>query len=188
VNEEKQRIRNLIKERRTSLSKEEISEAGRCLAELFFEIPDEDLKKALKHAKTIGLYRAVGGEVPCDMLAGELEKRGFKTAFPRVEESGIVFRTASVSDETSFAPGAFNIPEPLATCGEAAPEVVIVPALAYNDEGARLGMGGGYYDKYSAAHKAFYIGVVYDFQICSQIPVEEHDMYVDLILPLETEE
>ena len=74
-------------------------------------------------------------------------------------------------------------------------DIVIVPAIAYNDEGIRLGQGGGYYDRLwkdlggdSPDRKNVIVGICYDFQMISSIPVDENDMVCDVIFAVPTEE
>lgn len=92
--------------------------------------------------------------------------------------------------EMDFSIGAYNIPEPRKDMRKVMPEeidLMIVPAVAFTDDGIRLGQGGGYYDRFlnkmAAKNKAPYtIGVCYDFQIYSALPVESHDYAVDCVL------
>ena len=62
-------------------------------------------------------------------------------------------------------------------------DVVVLPAVAYNEEGTRLGMGGGYYDRFigSLDKKPYMLGICYEFQICSDLPVTDHDITADFL-------
>ncbi|MBO4407648.1 MAG: 5-formyltetrahydrofolate cyclo-ligase, partial [Clostridiales bacterium] len=85
----------------------------------------------------------------------------------------------------------FGIAEPDESCILADPssiDMIILPAVAYNDEGVRLGMGGGYYDRFCSSCNAVTVGICYDFQINSSIPVEDHDLCVDYLFVVETED
>lgn len=62
-------------------------------------------------------------------------------------------------------------------------DLIIVPGLAFDREGYRLGYGGGYYDTFLAKHpKAYTVGVAYPFQLVDQVPTEPHDARLDQIL------
>ena len=87
-------------------------------------------------------------------------------------------------EKTSLRLGAFHIEEP----AEGAPadpesmELIIVPAVAYDRRGNRLGRGRGFYDRLLASTKATTIGVAYDFQLVDEIPVEPHDSPVHFVI------
>ena len=67
-------------------------------------------------------------------------------------------------------------------------DLIVVPAVAFDKTGLRLGRGGGYYDKFLKKHaRAMLIGVGYDFQLGDQVPAERHDQKVHrIILPSQT--
>ena len=106
----------------------------------------------------------------------------------------MVFCDCKALDESCFKTGAFGIKEPLDSLAPVDPEsidIVVLPAVAYNEEGTRLGQGKGYYDRFYAGikgKKPLLLGVCYDFQISSEIPVEEHDITADVIIAVPTAE
>ncbi|MDE6049766.1 MAG: 5-formyltetrahydrofolate cyclo-ligase, partial [Paramuribaculum sp.] len=61
-------------------------------------------------------------------------------------------------------------------------EMVVVPAIAYDRTGNRVGRGKGYYDRLMQHSKALKVGVGYDFQLVDEIEVEEHDVPVDIVI------
>lgn len=62
-------------------------------------------------------------------------------------------------------------------------DLIIVPGLAFNEQGMRLGYGGGYYDNFLIQHpKALRLGIFYPFQKVEQLPVEDHDFKLDEVL------
>jgi len=61
-------------------------------------------------------------------------------------------------------------------------DIVVVPAVAFDLQGHRLGYGKGYYDRFLKKTKAVKVGVAYDFQIVEKLPAEQHDIPVDLII------
>ncbi len=88
----------------------------------------------------------------------------------------------------SMEPGAMGIPEPPATCPVAEPQVLLVPLLAFDARGWRLGYGGGFYDaKLRALHMragepVLAIGLAFDEQELEAVPHGTHDERLDLIL------
>ena len=194
ISEEKKAVRAEVRRRRLQLDDEFLNEVDKELPQDIFSLEDDDFQARLKSAKRIALYRATGGELPCDGLAKALMKMGKICCFPRVEGDEMVFCDCDSLDEKCFKTGAFGILEPLGTIDPADPgsiDIVVLPAVAYNEEGTRLGQGKGYYDRFYAGIKGpkpFLLGVCYDFQISSEIPVEEHDITADVIIAIPTAE
>jgi 5-formyltetrahydrofolate cyclo-ligase len=84
-----------------------------------------------------------------------------------------------------LAPGKFNIPEPQATPECEAPnrlDLALVPGVAFDLQGRRLGRGKGFYDRLLKTIQAKTCGVAYDHQLVDQIPVQPHDISVNCIL------
>jgi 5-formyltetrahydrofolate cyclo-ligase len=194
ISEEKKAVRTEIRRRRLQLDDEFLNEIDKELPKAVFSLDDDDLRSRLKSAKRIALYRATGGEVPCDGLAEALMKKGKTCCFPRIEGDDMVFCDCSDLGDSCFKTGTFGIKEPLETIAPVdaqSVDIVVLPAVAYNEEGTRLGQGKGYYDRFYAGikgKKPFLLGVCYDFQISSEIPVEEHDITADVIVAIPTAE
>ncbi|MBD5290875.1 MAG: 5-formyltetrahydrofolate cyclo-ligase [Bacteroides sp.] len=87
-------------------------------------------------------------------------------------------------DEQRLELGSFHIEEPTGsdTVGIDEIEMVVVPAVAYDRLGNRLGRGKGYYDRLLADTRATKVGVAYDFQLFDVIPSEPHDVRMDLVI------
>lgn len=87
-------------------------------------------------------------------------------------------------DESRLELGAFHIEEPSGndTVDADSIELIIVPAVAYDRSGNRLGRGKGFYDRLLQESKATKIGVAYEFQIYDELPVEPHDVPVDFVI------
>lgn len=89
-------------------------------------------------------------------------------------------------DEQRLAIGSFHIEEPTGsdTASMADIEMVVVPAVAYDRRGNRVGRGKGYYDRLLAETRATKVGVAYDFQLMDEgeIPAEPHDVRVDIVI------
>ncbi len=87
-------------------------------------------------------------------------------------------------DRTRMHVGAFRIEEPTGsdTVDPQEMELIIVPAVAYDRNGNRIGRGKGYYDRLLSRTKALRIGVAYDFQLVDDIEAEPHDIPVDIVI------
>jgi 5-formyltetrahydrofolate cyclo-ligase len=87
-------------------------------------------------------------------------------------------------DESRLELGSFHIEEPTGnnTVDPSEIELVVVPAVAYDRRGNRLGRGKGFYDRLLKSTKATKIGIGYEFQLVDEVPVEPHDVGVDMII------
>ena len=194
VKEEKARIRKEIKRRRSLLSSSVLSDIEKTLPEFVSAIDDSELKKELKIAKRIALYRSVNGEVPVDGLAEFFMSQGKKCCFPRIENDTMVFCDCNSLKDDEFDQSSFGIKEPASSKPVVDPksiDVVVLPAVAYNEEGTRLGMGGGYYDRYFGSlgsDRPYLLGICYEFQICSDVPGTDNDISADFIAVIPEEE
>ena len=186
IEEEKSRIRKEIKRRRQELSSKVLSGIDDMLPEFIAAIDDAELKSKLKKAKRIALYRSLNGEVPVDSLAEFLMDKGIICCFPRVEGDSMVFCDCDDLDK-DFEEASYGIKEPVKSKTAVNPkdiDVVVLPAVAYNEEGTRLGMGGGFYDRFVEScgkDRPYLLGICYEFQICSNVPSTEHDLAADFI-------
>lgn len=87
-------------------------------------------------------------------------------------------------DESRLALGSFHIEEPTGNDMSAIDdiEMIVVPAVAYDRSGNRVGRGKGYYDRLLADSRARKVGVAYDFQLVDEIDSEPHDVRVDVVI------
>lgn len=87
-------------------------------------------------------------------------------------------------DESRLELGAFHIEEPTGSDTVNADEIelIVVPGVAYDRKGHRLGRGKGFYDRLLAESKATKIGIAYEFQIVDEIPTEPHDISMDIVI------
>ena len=194
IEEEKKKIRKEIKRRRRELSSNTLSAIDKSLPGFISAIGDKELVKTLKNAKRIALYRAFDGEVPVDSLARFFMDKGIRCCFPRIENNGMVFCDCQSLDDSEFEVSSLGIKEPVSSKSPVDPkdiDVVVLPALAYNEEGTRLGAGGGFYDRYIGSlgsKRPYLLGICYEFQICSDVPSDEHDISADFIAVIPEEE
>ena len=164
IKEEKSGIRKEIIRRRSSLSSKVLNEIERSLPAFISGIEDDELQRRLGNAKRIALYRSFNGEVPVDGLARDFMAKGIRCCFPRIENGSMSFFDCESLEDGEFVTSSIGIKEPAPGKPEASGrsiDVVVLPAVAYNEEGARLGMGGGYYDRYLEKYQIRTLGICY---------------------------
>lgn len=140
----------------------------------------EDLD--LSPGSTVGGYHAHWDEADPALLLARLVELGCAIALPRVVAKDAPLEFHHVPDGAVLAPGSFGIPEPLAHWPRAVPDVLLVPLLAFDGAGRRLGYGGGFYDRTLAALNVPAIGIAYAGQEVPSLPAEPHDMALSAIL------
>jgi 5-formyltetrahydrofolate cyclo-ligase len=133
--------------------------------------------EAYRQAVTIGLYSPVLNEVQTEHVARRCLIDGKRLVYPRVAGAGLEF--VEVSGAGGLAPGAFGILEPTGTriLPVAGLDVLVVPGVAFDLAGHRLGYGKGYYDRALAACRPEMerVGFAYEFQVVGQLPADPHD-------------
>lgn len=133
-------------------------------------------------ARVVALYAALPGEIPMDAIAESVLAGGRSLALPRME--GDRLRFAQVESWRNLARGRFGILEPPAAAPEvafASNDLILLPGVAFDARGGRLGRGGGHYDRAIAALRPtpHRIGVGFAFQLVAHVPVEPCDQRVD---------
>ncbi len=138
------------------------------------------------HAQVVLLYVPVRGEADTSALAEAGRRAGKRLLLPRVERAARrlwLHRWDGTADQ--LAPGAYGIPEPRPDLPREAPAavgLVVVPGVAFDRGGYRLGYGGGYYDRLlPELAGAVKIGLGYGFQLVERIPAEPHDVRLDAV-------
>jgi 5-formyltetrahydrofolate cyclo-ligase len=141
--------------------------------------------------KTVAAYVAIPGKGEIDPAAAlaDCRARGAVAALPRVSAAPPRLRFHRAGAGDALTRGPFGLAEPDAAAPEIAVEaidVMIVPGLAFDRAGRRLGWGGGYYDEAAgrlrAAGRGFLVGLGYDFQLVPRCPADERDVAVDCVV------
>lgn len=130
-------------------------------------------------------YAAMPEEFDPKPLLDALRTRGAVICLPRIED-GASLTLHACEVETSLESGPYGLRQPKADAPRMNPDsldLIIVPGVAFDARGARVGMGGGYYDRLLAAHPSAYrIALAFDFQIAEKIPELPHDQRVDTVI------
>ena len=174
---DKTELRREIRARKRAMTEAEIEERSAKLAQLFFA------SEAYQNAKTIYGYLPYNQEVRTVPMLERALKDGKKVAVPKVYGDEMKF--LYLDDLNAVAKGYAGIPEPIADEPLAQDEtaLVLMPGLAFDPQGHRIGYGGGFYDKFLAAEPNHpTLALCYEFQMLPKLDVEDHDIPVDTVL------
>ena len=174
---DKTELRREIRARKRAMTEAEIEERSARLARLFFA------SGAYQNAKTIYGYLPYNQEVRTVPMLERALKDGKMVAVPKVYGDEMKF--LYLDDLTAVAKGYAGIPEPIADEPVAHDEtaLVLMPGLAFDPQGHRIGYGGGFYDKFLAAEPNHpTLALCYEFQMLPKLDVEDHDIPVDTVL------
>lgn len=188
LREEKRALRRAMAEQRDRLPPERRSFLGAQAAEAFLELAES------RAAKTIAGFVSTRSEIETGPVLEALRKRGHEVVLPRVS-TGLLpprLRFHRALDRSELVFGIFGLLEP----SQDAPEVpaheidlFMVPGLAFDARGIRVGYGGGYYDELAAyvrahpdATNARFVGFGFDFQVVDVCPSGEWDVALDAVV------
>ena len=145
--------------------------------------------KAFREAKTVCCYVALPYEVQTWRMIEQMLVRGKRVVVPVAQPRTKRLRLSEVRDlAKDLAPGAFGVWEPVRSAMRPVPvralDLVLVPGLAFDRQGHRLGHGHGYFDRFLARlpEAARTVGLAYRFQLLDHLPAAAHDHAVQTIL------
>lgn len=142
---------------------------------------------SFQQAKTVFAYASMPDEVQLGALLTYCLSHGKRVALPLITGKGLM-EAVNLPELSDLVPGKFGIltvrpdQQEIIPAGEI--DFVVVPGAAFSPEGDRLGLGGGYYDRYlmEKAPQAFRAALTFDGQVTADVPMEAHDATVNLIL------
>lgn len=136
------------------------------------------------NAKAVLLYASFGSEVATRPLLESAWSEGKTAGLPRMELRHLTVH--QVAPDTLLAANRFGVPEPgpdTPVLGPTDVALAVVPGLAFDRRGGRLGYGGGYYDRLlGTVSHAFRVGVAYDVQVVGHLPTTHLDMPMDALV------
>jgi 5-formyltetrahydrofolate cyclo-ligase len=145
-------------------------------------IPPDCLRR-LPRDGVVASYCPIGGEIDPAAIEAQLAAAGHPIAYPRVERANAPLRFHLAPTPADWEVGPHGIRQPSATTAPVRPALILVPLLAFTRAGARLGQGGGYYDRTLAASPdAWALGVAWSVQERGDIPLETWDRPLDAIV------
>ncbi len=178
--------RDLLKQRKL-LTSEEVSRRSGIIVSRFLETLDSYHLEGLR----IGIYRSLPFEVELRALEKGLRTRGVQLSYPRMKNSEWI-EFVEVPEEKkaeqpeSWKSGPYGISEPcpeLPALELEALDVILVPGVAFGENGERIGMGKGYYDRFLTQEpQALRVALAFDFQVFPNLPQKPTDQPVHWIL------
>ena len=174
---DKKTLRTQIREQKRAMTPEQIEKASQALTEQFLAL------EVYRNAKTLYGYLPYNQEVRTVPILARALADGKQVAVPKVY--GDEMRFIYLTDLSQVATGYAGIPEPIADepIADDPAALVLMPGLAFDKEGHRIGYGGGFYDKFLNAEPTHpTVALCYAFQMVEDLPTEEFDVPVDRVL------
>jgi 5-formyltetrahydrofolate cyclo-ligase len=174
---DKKDLRRMIREKKRAMTEEQIVAASRRLGALFAKHP------LYRTARTIYGYLPYNQEVRTVPILEQALKDGKRVAVPKV--IGDEMKFIYIEDFSCIVPGYCGIPEPVENGPEAhdSTALVLMPGLAFDPQGHRLGYGGGFYDRFLSAEPNHpTLALCYDFQMLEHLQTESFDIPVDCVI------
>ena len=174
---DKKELSSLIKTLKKQHSKESVLEQSQLI------LSKLENHQSFVEAETVMLYSSLPDEVDThDFLERWRNKK--RIILPTVVGDDII--PVELSKETDFAIGDFNILEPQNEPYNGNYDLIVVPGVAFDKNGNRIGRGKGYYDRFLCKHlEVKRIGICFDFQLVDEVPTEDNDIRMDEIISLE---
>lgn len=178
----KDEARSLIKEQKRKLNSDDIELYSRLVSDMFFE------QGFYLDAKVIYVYLSYNQEIETKFIVERALADGKVVAAPKVLSDGVMeFYEITSFDDIEL--GYQGIPEPTGKTPMADYKdvLILMPGLAFDKSGNRIGYGGGFYDRYIARYESKgtnfkTVALAYDFQIFDSLDVEEFDKKVDTLI------
>ncbi len=178
----KERLRKRVLAARMGLDRGQVEGGGQAILEKVLGL------EAYRRAKLVHTYvSSKENEVDTRALIGTCLAQGKRVAVPVVMPGTRTMAHALVDSLDQFAVGPWGLaqPDPAAAIwlpSEARIDLVVVPGLAFDRRGHRIGWGGGYYDRFLAQVQTIKIGLCYDELVLDCIPGEPHDVLMDMVV------
>jgi 5-formyltetrahydrofolate cyclo-ligase len=177
----KEKIRKDLIEKRSKLPKRKVLERSKKISDKFFNL------KEFNKATNIFFYVSYDNEVNTHNMIKKCLSLGKNVVVPICDAEDSSMSLSKIEKWSDLEPGSFNILEPKmdkireVTIYDI--DLTIIPGIGFDEQGFRLGHGFGYYDKLlKDSTNAINIGLAFEIQIVEKIPIETHDLPVDLII------
>jgi 5-formyltetrahydrofolate cyclo-ligase len=178
----KKALRERLMAQRKCLPPEEIKAASGIIGKKLISLPE------VRKADIIMAYASFGCEVSTEALIGELVSLGKKITLPVTVRETTELIPVFVDGETKLSENSLGVPEPLlSAAGRSDPgkiEIILVPGVAFDRSGNRIGFGYRYYDRFmeSLSPETVKIALAFDMQLVEGFTPEPHDVPVDIIV------
>jgi 5-formyltetrahydrofolate cyclo-ligase len=181
VRHRKSGLRAAMWERLATLTESDIQSRSRSVCLRLATVPH------FVEAQRILVYVSTGHEVMTHQLTRDLLAEGREVSVPYYHVVKRHYMAYQIADfDRDLSPGKFGILEPKPDPGHVTPlgrfDAVLVPGLAFDAAGHRLGRGMGYFDHILSSIHGIRIGLAYDCQIVTEVPTDTHDMHMDFLV------
>ena len=180
LTDDKRKIRKEILALRNALPRAKVELMSRNICRRFARLP------VVQDCSSVMIFLSFGSEINTDYLIQWLWKQKKKVFVPLCKPETRAMDILSIATFADVEPGYFGIREPKKSlCPPVAKEsidLVVVPAVAFDRRGYRVGYGGGYYDRFLAGMDVPRIGLAFSCQIVAEVPVDTHDLAVQGIV------
>ena len=174
----KQALRDAAKQRRRAIPEDEIAKKSARICAYLLEVIDG--------CDPVMAYVSKPPEVDTHPFIRDLLREGRRVVVPIIEKETRTLRLSYLQDTTLLVKSTFHVPEPI---GNEIPaqasdiRTVIIPLLAFDRRGNRLGYGAGYYDRFLAQNPGIKkIGVAFSCQETDSVPGDENDVRIDIVV------
>lgn len=182
MHQEKRELRKRVRRRLSALSDAQIFEQSYAACLKLFQQP------AWREAQSVMLYMALPGELDPIHALIEALRMGKQVSVPRCRSDQSQLMDAVRIDTLNFAraDSQYGLQEPAR--GEIVPsqdlDLILVPGLAFDEHGGRLGRGAGFYDRYlhGVGAKTVLVGFAFEDQVTAQLPMEDHDHHMPFLV------
>lgn len=181
IREYKRKIRKDIIKTRDCINENKKEKLDKILKETLFE------SEYYRHAKKIFMYVSYGSEIETHDIITESINQGKEIYIPRTKFETKLMNAVRFQSFNQLVKDRYGILEP----SEEEPfidpnelDLIIVPGVAFDKNGGRLGYGAGYYDRYFGriSDNVLKVALAYDFQLISDVPRDENDVLIDCII------
>ena len=177
----KDKLRKELIKKRKSLHKTEVLAKSNRIKNRLFELNE------FKQSSVVLFYVSYGNEVNTHDMIKECLKNGKNITVPvsNIEKRSLIL--SELKNWNDLEPGSYGILEPKKDKIREIPiesiDIIIVPGVGFDELGCRIGHGAGYYDNLlKESINAIHIGLAFEIQIVEKVPVESHDLPVDIII------
>jgi 5-formyltetrahydrofolate cyclo-ligase len=173
-------IRDAIRARRRTLDPAWAAAAGAAAQARVTALPE------FAAARTVLCYLAMAGEAGTAAILEAAWKAGKRVYVPAYDAGGRTYAPAELGPAAQVRAGHWNVPEPAEPrwMAAAGADLAVVPGLAFDRDGGRIGHGAGHYDRLLArwaGPRCFKVGFGFEFQIVAAAPLEAHDVRMDAV-------
>jgi 5-formyltetrahydrofolate cyclo-ligase len=179
IESDKTLLRQQVRARLRALSAEQLRADSQQVCERLFTLP------VWKRARIVLLFAPLPDEPDILPVISTALKEGKEVSLPKLDSAGFGYDASPIKSLEDLSPGKFGILEPRDTTTAMALnrlDLVLVPGVAFDPRGGRLGRGKGYYDRLLAAVNGTKCGVAFDEQIVDAVPVGPMDVRLNCIL------